>query len=145
MPVHLPPISRRRFLGQSLGTAVGLTALSGVRAGEGDADPHRFAQLADTHVAVDPEETARGVNMSENLRRFGERLRGLERKPAGVLIDGDCAYLRGLNGDYEQFGRVLRPVREAGLPLHLTMGDHDDRRKFADVLGGLTPGGRPRR
>lgn len=143
MPLHLPPLSRRRFIAKSLGAATCVTALGRAQAADPTTDPDSFALLADTHVAADPEEVARGVNMSENLKRVGEQLRAMERQPAGVMIDGDCAYLRGLSGDYDQLGRLLQPVRQAGLPLHLTMGNHDDRRKFADVLDGLTPRHRP--
>jgi hypothetical protein len=139
MPIHLPPISRRRFLaGSAAALAGGLSA----RVGWADApssDPHFFALISDIHVAADPKEVNRGVTMTDNFRRIADEITALKIKPAAAIINGDCAYLHGLKEDYRQLARLLDPLSKAGLPLHLGMGNHDDRESFADVLTALRP------
>jgi 3',5'-cyclic AMP phosphodiesterase CpdA len=36
--------------------------------------------------------------------------------------------------DYAQFLKLIRPLRELGAPVHLAMGNHDDRAKFLEVV-----------
>ncbi|HKD35705.1 MAG TPA: metallophosphoesterase [Pirellulales bacterium] len=139
MPIHLPPISRRRFLA---GGAAALAAGFTPRLGWTDApasDPHFFALISDIHVAADPKESNRGVTMTDNFRRVAEEIVSLKTKPAAAFINGDCAYLHGLTQDYRQLASLLDPISKAGLPLHLGMGNHDDRESFADVLTSLRP------
>ena len=67
----------------------------------------------------------------------------MDVKPAAAFFNGDCAYLHGLKDDYRQLAPLLDPIRKAGLPLHLSMGNHDDRTEFADVLADYRPEERP--
>ncbi|MEX0791953.1 MAG: metallophosphoesterase [Pirellulaceae bacterium] len=131
MPIHVPPLSRRQFLTQSTALGVGLAyATSSLRAEEDffANDPNYFALLSDTHIPSEPSVTARDVNMSTNLRQVVSQITADEKdKPAGVIVNGDCAYLRGLAADYVNFAGLVHPLGVAGLPLHLTMGNHDDR------------------
>jgi 3',5'-cyclic AMP phosphodiesterase CpdA len=138
MPIHVPPISRRSFLARSA-TAVAVLGFGGASAAEGEADPNFFTLFSDTHVPGDPSTSNRGVNMTDNLARAVGAVVGLVRKPAAVLINGDCAYLKGLPADYANFARLLRPLAEAGVPLHLTMGNHDARGPFYDALAAQRP------
>jgi 3',5'-cyclic-AMP phosphodiesterase len=133
MPIHLPPISRRSFLAQTAAAAGWLTFRT-AWADETKADPNTFALLADTHIPASPETMARGVNMSDNLRQVVAELTALDPQPAAVAINGDCAYLQGLPSDYENLAQLVKPLAAAGLPLHLTMGNHDDRGPFYDAL-----------
>jgi 3',5'-cyclic AMP phosphodiesterase CpdA len=100
----------------------------------GDAD--RLALLADTHIDADPARVIRGVNMTDHLRAAAADLAGLRQRQGHVLINGDCACLEGLAGDYAQLGRLLEPLRRAGYPVHLTMGNHDDRDVFRRAMTG---------
>jgi 3',5'-cyclic-AMP phosphodiesterase len=141
MPLHLPPLSRRGFLVRSLaaGTA-GLLSLKELSfAAEDGVDANRFALLADTHIPNGPSIAARGVNMTDHLRRVGQELVALSPKPAGVIINGDCAYLAGFREDYVNLAGLLEPIGQAGLPVHLTMGNHDDRGPFYEVLADQRP------
>jgi 3',5'-cyclic-AMP phosphodiesterase len=144
MPIHVPPISRRSFLARAAAAAA--MAIGGAtRAAEshGRPDPEFFALLSDTHVPGDPATTVRGVNMTANMSRTVAALVSLERKPAAVLVNGDCAYLKGLPADYANLAGLVQPLSEAGLPLHLTMGNHDDRRPFYDALSAQRPANPP--
>ena len=43
---------------------------------------------------------------------------------------GDCAFLDGEPGDYRLFGDLLKPLRQAGMPLHFALGNHDHRNRL---------------
>ena len=125
MPLHAAVVSRRRLLGA--GIAGGASLVVCPAADTATADPNRLALLSDTHVPESPDVSARGVNMTANLRQVVTELTGLDVKPAAVLINGDCAYLKGRPEDYRNLAACVGPLTAAGLPLHLTMGNHDDR------------------
>src|SRR5438105_4857434 len=145
MPIYLPPISRRRFLGAAF--AAYFSSRFGSRlAFAADADPNSLALLADTHVAADrttvfkerktPDPhspVVREVNMADNLSAVVKQLAAWSPRPAAALIVGDLARKDGQAGDYAAFLELLKPLREIGLPLHLTLGNHDHRERFADV------------
>lgn len=137
MPLYVPPVSRRAFLARS---AAALAAVAIGRPALGaETEENFFALLSDTHVPSDPATTARGVNMTENLTRTVSQLLALEKKPAAVLVNGDCAYLKGLPGDYANFAKLVHPLSAAGLPLYLTMGNHDAREPLYHAIAAQRP------
>ena len=138
MPIHQTPLSRRQFLASGVATVASLSVLQSSWAGE-QADPNCFALLADTHIPDRPEVAARDVNMTENLRQVTQEVVALKNKPAGVIINGDCAFLKGLPEDYANLAECVAPLAEARLPLHLTMGNHDDRTTFYQMLADQRP------
>ena len=132
MPVSLLP-SRRHFLATAV-VGGGLLA-RGVSAANGaQVDEARFALLADTHIPTDPVTMSTKTNMAANLKGVVEQLKALEQRPAAALIVGDCAHLEGKVGDYKLFGELLSPLSESGLPLHLCLGNHDDRKNCVDAF-----------
>ena len=143
MPFYIPPISRRRFLAGGLAAGAGLRLGTNAFAFEQkDADPHTWALLSDPHIWEKKTEQARDVNMAANLEKVREEILALERLPAALLVNGDCAYKDGQPGDYQVFTDLTRPFSAAGIPLHLTLGNHDDRRHLWDALK-LSPDGEP--
>ena len=100
MPIHLPLLSRRRFIAGTLGAGAGLVLGRDLFAADKPADPHTWALLADPHIAADREKVLRGVVMSKNLSAVGRELLALPKRPAAVLINGDCAFNTGELGDY---------------------------------------------
>jgi 3',5'-cyclic-AMP phosphodiesterase len=134
MPIHLPPISRRNFLKRSLLTGAGLVLAPEILAAFRRTDGNSWALLADTHVAADPAKIARQINMTEHLKTVSEELLGLAARSAGVFVVGDCAFNSGEAADYAQFVRLLEVLRVGGLPLHLAMGNHDNREHFWAAL-----------
>ena len=137
MPVYLPPLSRRRFLAGSLAAASGLAFGNALRAA-GDAagkpDPHRFALLSDVHIAADPAAVLRNVTMAENLKKAVAEVAALSPLPANSAINGDLALGTGESGDYATLLDLLKPLRAAGLPVHLGLGNHDHRGRFRAAL-----------
>ncbi len=135
MPIYLPPISRRRFLST---TATGVLAagsgwLTFGNAAEresGDFDPHSVALLSDTHIFHQRDAVHRGTNMYDNMRAAAQQIAALSTLPSSLLINGDCAFMNGQAEDYVVFLETLAPYRQAGLPVHFTLGNHDDRANF---------------
>src|SRR4026207_1092681 len=107
MPIHLPPISRRRFLARSLFAGAGLALRPHLFAAEKTTDPNSWALLADTHLASDRALKARGINMTEHFVSVSRQLLDLPKRPASVFIAGDCAYNSGESGDYGVLADLL--------------------------------------
>jgi 3',5'-cyclic-AMP phosphodiesterase len=143
MPIHLPPMSRRRFLaGSAAAAAAGLMSPDVLWAADApaDADPHRVALLSDTHICADAARLARDINMAEHLRQTIAEVAKLQPRPAHVLLNGDFALDTGEAGDYATAVELLKPAREAGMPIHIGLGNHDHRERF---WAGLPSENRP--
>jgi 3',5'-cyclic AMP phosphodiesterase CpdA len=54
--------------------------------------------------------------------------------PAHLLINGDLAHLHGRAGDYAAAVGLLEPLRRAGVPVHVALGNHDSRTHFRAAL-----------
>ena len=105
----------------------------------------KLVLLADTHVAADANMVANGAPLAGNLRRVvAEILEAAKTEPiGGVIINGDCAFMEGLKDDYQTFGNTVEPLQSAGIPVHLTMGNHDDRDKMMEVMVERRPDNPP--
>ena len=153
MPVILPPIARRGFIKSSL--VFGGTTFTASSIGAADRksvrfDQNRIALLADTHISDDPSRSYPGtkwpgtpvkedehewVNMADSLAQSVREIIALKPRPANLIINGDCALSRGTKGEYQEFLRLIKPIREAGITVHITIGNHDNR----ENLWGLLP------
>jgi len=134
MPIHLPPISRRAFLRR---TAVGAAALSfkpSLFAGAKRVNPDSWALFSDIHLAGDTNEIQRGVNMAEHFATVSRELLALKESPAALFITGDCALNSGETEDYATVTKLLDPIRAQQMPIHLLLGNHDNREHFWEVL-----------
>ncbi len=132
MPLHLTPLSRRQFFRRSALAAAALVSVRELFAAD-DSGASRWALLSDTHIAGNPDTISREMNMAANLRAVSKALLA-GPAPAGVFINGDCALKAGLPDDYATFTSLLKPVVEARLPVHMTLGNHDDRANFFRAL-----------
>ena len=153
MPIILPPITRRQFIKGSL--ALGGTALLNSRAlaaADSDRtrlDPNRVALLADTHISADPAQRYPGtkwpgspvvedehewVNMADCLAQTAKRVIALNPRPAHLIVNGDCALSNGREGEYKEFLRLVEPIRAAGITVHVTIGNHDNRENLWRLL-----------
>ncbi len=135
MPFHLPPLSRRQFLGRSLtGGAALLLSRHLFAAAARPADPHSWALLSDSHIAADRAKIAREINPTDRLSTVVQEVLAWEKKPAGALVNGDLSLNSGEPGDYATLAELLWPLRAAGIPLHLALGNHDHRENFWTAL-----------
>ena len=132
MPFSLPGLSRRQFLAGS--TLAALTAATARANDAAAADPHRFVLMADIHIPAQPDLQAHGVCMHDNFANVAQEIIALQNRPTATMILGDCAYLHGKAEDYVQVVKLLEPLRAAGMPIHLTLGNHDHRERFWEAL-----------
>ena len=128
MPVTLPPISRRRFLAVSLAAGTGLLLhRRGLAQTKPSIDSNRIVLLSDVHINAKPSFVVNETNMADNLTLAVKAIAALDPLPAAVIINGDCAHLTGSEADYATLVSILEPIRLAGIPVHLSMGNHDHR------------------
>ena len=142
MPLHLTPLSRRHFLRSAALAAGALVSVRELFA----ADPvagSRWALLSDTHVAANPDTLAREVNMAAHLQSVVKQVLAAGTPPAGLFINGDCALKAGFPDDYTTFTSLVKPLVEARLPVHMTLGNHDDRGNFSKALATAKDVARP--
>lgn len=145
MPLHLlsPRASRRHFLRQLVVAGGGASVFSSDSRAWGDESKptENWAFLSDTHIAADPAKVSRqGTCMAETLKQVVAEVVAEAKTLDGVIIDGDCAFDDGQPGDYVTLAGLLKPISEAGLPIHFTLGNHDDRKHFLEA-GVVSAGG----
>lgn len=131
MPYSLPPLDRRHFLGATLAGVV-----AGFAPAADAPDPHTWALFADTHIDANPKAVSRGNRMADRLTAAVQDVLSHPKRPAGVLVNGDLALKAGYPSDYATFVSLIDPLRKAGMPLHLTLGNHDDRANFLAAVPG---------
>ena len=131
MPVTLSQLSRREFLKRAAlaGATLAVAPSSHARLFGKSRDEHTFVFFSDAHIAADAATVKSDVNMADNLATCVRELVAWPVKPAAVIINGDLAFKAGLPSDYATFGKLIEPIR-ALAPLHLTLGNHDERENF---------------
>ena len=118
--------------------------------GEGaELDQNRVALLADTHISADPNHVYPGtkwpgspvkeseherVNMADCLAQAAKSVIALNPRPAHLIVNGDCALSKGIEAEYKQFFRLVEPIRAAGVTVHVTIGNHDNRENLWKLL-----------
>jgi Icc protein len=132
MPIYLPPLSRRRFLRRTLLTAAGLALAPNTFAAQKPTDENFWALFSDPHIAADRTLVHSNVNMAHHLETVVREVGELPVRPAGIFVNGDCAFNSGEIKDYATFTRLLKPLRQT--PIHLTLGNHDHREHFWTAL-----------
>ncbi len=136
MPITLPPISRRRFL-RGVAAAAGTLAFGRYSIGEPtpQTDADRLALLSDIHINADRNLIHKTqISMWDHLKQASDEILSLSPRPANVLVNGDCAYHDGRAIDYATVIDALKPMREAGFPIHLALGNHDSRENIAAAM-----------
>jgi hypothetical protein len=137
MPLHLGECSRRSFVLKSLAGGAGLVIGRPARAaGPVPQGPEKWALVSDPHVAADVTTARKDVNVADNARRAAAEILAMEDRPAGVIVNGDCAFRSGQVEDYRTFrGVFVDPLAAKKLPVHLALGNHDNRERFLQALG----------
>jgi len=153
MPIILPPINRRKFIKGSLAFgSTGIISSRRLSAADSDSakfDQNRVALLADTHISADPnlsypgtkwpgspvpQDDHESVNMAKSLASVAKSVTALNPRPAHLIINGDCAMSRGTQAEYKELLRLLEPIRTAGITVHVTIGNHDNRENLWKLL-----------
>jgi 3',5'-cyclic AMP phosphodiesterase CpdA len=123
-------LSRRRFF-QLAGLATLAFPLRGLAALD-TSGGEEIIILNDIHLTGIPEEKIPGNarDDDDHLRTAVQQILALPKKPAAVIINGDLALSIGTAADYEVVRELIAPLRDAGIPVHLTLGNHDVRAVF---------------
>jgi 3',5'-cyclic-AMP phosphodiesterase len=134
MPVvSVRPRDRRAFL--ETVTLGGAALLASAFRGGAPSDASRrelhLALLSDTHVPGDRRSGYRGMNPWENLHTVAAQVAAA--RPDGVLVCGDAARQEGRVEDYQELRALLAPVAAVS-PVHVALGNHDDRESFLKVF-----------
>ena len=124
-------------------------ALAAANRGGAELDPNRVALLADTHISADPnriypgtkwpgspvnESEHESVNMADCLAQAVRGVIALNPLPAHLIVNGDCALSNGKAAEYKEFLRLVEPIRAAGITVHVTIGNHDNRENLWKLL-----------
>ena len=124
-------MKRRDFIFAGMGIAAGMTAgcrgAEALRAegGKGCGDATVF--ISDLHIG--------GANkaLEYTQQRFAkvvDAILAMKPRPRRVVCFGDVAMTFGLAVDYAVSKPMLKRIEEAGIELHITMGNHDRRSAF---------------
>jgi len=95
-----------------------------------------IAQLTDLHIGFDldnPDEL--------NVRRLAsaiDYLKALTVKPDHVFLSGDLTD----HGDLKSYTQLKRLIEGCNFPVHLCVGNHDDRSHLKQVFSGNAGGRR---
>lgn len=141
MPIHLPALSRRKFLTRSAMAGAGLLLAPELLAAK--RDENSWVLFSDIHIAADRSLKAREINMTDNFTTAVKQATELSTRPAGAIISGDCAFNTGEVGDYANLADLLKPLRKAGVPVHVMVGNHDEREHFWSGLKEAKAAKRP--
>ncbi|MEQ9407155.1 MAG: metallophosphoesterase [Fuerstiella sp.] len=130
MPIHITNFSRRAFLKTSLGAGASLLTFEPLQGDQSPDTPEHVALLADTHIDADPTKVVRGSVMASNLLNVVADVLAQPQQPSLAIIDGDCAFNVGLPADYQTLSSLVTAFPAAQIPLHMALGNHDDRPAF---------------
>ena len=72
--------------------------------------------------------------MAQCLADVAKNVIALNPRPAHLIINGDCAMSRGTEAEYKVLLRLVQPIRAAGITVHVTIGNHDNREKLWKLL-----------
>jgi Icc protein len=127
-------LSRRRFF-----QLAGLAALAFPLRGWAALDTSggdEVVILNDIHLTGVPEDkiSANARDDDDHLRAAVQQILALPKKPAAVIINGDLALSVGTAADYAVVRELIAPLRDAGIPVHLTLGNHDVRDVFTQAF-----------
>jgi 3',5'-cyclic AMP phosphodiesterase CpdA len=65
--------------------------------------------------------------MAQCLAEAARSVIALNPRPVHLIVNGDCALSNGKEAEYKQFLRLVEPIRAAGITVHVTIGNHDNR------------------
>jgi 3',5'-cyclic AMP phosphodiesterase CpdA len=100
-----------------------------------DATPYLLVQLSDPHITHPGRLLSGRIDTAAALRHAVARVLKLKPRPVAVLLSGDLVD-QGHPAEYAHLRGLLEPLVEAGLPLALLPGNHDDRGALQAAFAG---------
>lgn len=101
-----------------------------------------LALLADIHVHKNKAHVVHNLCVFDRLIQARESILAAPENPSRIVVCGDCAYNNGLKEDYATMIEGFTPIREAGIPVHLALGNHDSRKEIYEAMAEYE--GKPR-
>ncbi|MFM1989938.1 MAG: 3,5-cyclic adenosine monophosphate phosphodiesterase CpdA [Pseudomonadota bacterium] len=89
----------------------------------------KFIHLTDTHQ-IPPGQTLYGLDPAERLRAAVASIASEHGDAAFVVVTGDLAH----RGEPEAYAVLRDTLASLPMPVHLVLGNHDDRSAFRDVF-----------
>ena len=89
----------------------------------------KFIHLTDTHL-VAPGRALYGIDPAWRLRQAVQSINGEHGDAAFVVITGDLAHW----GEAEAYAALREELRALTMPVHLLVGNHDDRGRFLQAF-----------
>ena len=136
MPIYLPPISRRQFLGGALAAGAMWPFWSfKAEAGGKNADgAERYLFMSDMHIGSHYHEERNGVKPAPNFKHAVSEILKLKNRPKNVIVAGDSALAHGGHGEYKKFKELIQPLRDTGMHFRFVLGNHDHRDNFLSAF-----------
>lgn len=89
----------------------------------------KFIHLTDTHQ-IPPGQSLYGLDPAARLRAAVASIAAEHRDAAFVIVTGDLAH----RGEPQAYGVLREGLAALHMPVHLLLGNHDDRRAFLDAF-----------
>lgn len=128
---------RSFFLGATAAVATPVMARA---AGEGfGTDDQLSVFVSDIHVGnpgIPTPYGAQPASPGEYFEKTVDEILALNPRPKRVVCFGDISLWFGFRKDYELSFRGFRRLKDAGIDLFFTMGNHDKRQSFGSVYPG---------
>lgn len=93
-----------------------------------------IAILSDVHINRKAQKILHGYNLTDNLVQAVDAIRSHSHRPSCVVVNGDIAGMKGIEGDYRQFAKLIEPLERDNIPIHVTLGNHDHYGRFASAI-----------
>ena len=97
-----------------------------------DASVLTIAQITDLHITTDRDPENRHRNASR-LEAVLKAIHGLHPRPAAIVASGDLTDV----GSPEEYAALAEILARSEIPLHLTVGNHDQRQPFLEAFAGV--------
>ena len=96
--------------------------------------PTTFLHLSDLHLAASGQ-LVHGIDSRQNVDAVLAHIRALSVTPAWIVVSGDLSE-DGSAASYDALNAIVRGFEDAGIPVLLALGNHDDRVTFRRVVLG---------
>ncbi len=96
-----------------------------------------FVHMTDTHIQPEGAQAFMGIDTAQKFKAVVEYIRGMGIQPAFFAISGDIVQDAEDDG-YMRVKELLKELDSFGVPVLLTLGNHDNRVSFQRVMLGET-------